>query len=115
MDMTSADLRDEYCVSGTSLGLTIKWLVTSDIHLNSSRQTTPDLVFVVILKAIPSGLLFLFVFLQTGLGDVSIPYLLLCSRVFVLYIDRKPLEIPEPVLSTLYGSIFHYLYIRSVT
>ena len=33
-------------------------MVTSDIHLNSSRQITPALVFVCILNVMPSGLLF---------------------------------------------------------
>ena len=56
--VTSADLRDAYCASATRLALTIYWLVTSDMRLNSSRQITPTLVFVGILNAIPSGLLF---------------------------------------------------------
>jgi hypothetical protein len=59
------------------------------------------------------GSLSFFAFLPSEFRDVSIlyPRLLTRSRAFVLHIDRKPLEIPESVLSTPYGSIFHYWYI----
>ncbi len=58
MTLISATRRDSYCVITPLIDLTMQWLVTSDMCSNSSRQITPDFVFVGILNAIPSGLLF---------------------------------------------------------
>ena len=52
------DLKESYCSSVTHLALTAYRLVTSDMRLNSIKQIQPALVFVGILIAIPSGLLF---------------------------------------------------------
>ena len=47
-----------------------------------------------------------FVLLPPGLEDVSSLFLLPCSKVFVPCSDQRPLEILDPILSTLYETIF---------
>ena len=56
--LISTDLKDAYCSPVTHLALTTYWLVTSTMRLNSIKHITSDLVFVGILNAMSSGLLF---------------------------------------------------------
>ncbi len=55
--LLSVDLKDTYRSSATHLALTT-YRLTSDMTLNSIKEITHDMVFVGILNAIPSGLLF---------------------------------------------------------
>ena len=61
------------------------------MRLNSSRQIDHELSVHVESPSV-------YVFLPPGLKDVSILYLLLCSRSFVPHIDQRPLGIPDPIL-----------------
>ena len=56
--LLNADRKHSYCSSVYIEPSAIYRLVMSDIRLNSNKQITPALVFVGILNAMPSGLLF---------------------------------------------------------